>query len=145
MAAKRRIAVRFSAAAKRRRCCFMWPAGLRITLRSNRLLAVQTYFWFCKCLFQFRCSVLEQLFYTRLTHITLISRQTVLYTVHIQPPAATVNTDVQKPLQLLSTVLNAHCIVHKHSFLRRVNIISVKLFLGHPVFIIECDGCYSRI
>jgi hypothetical protein len=66
---------------------------------------------------------------------------TKTYYIHIQPLAAGVNTDAQ----LLSTVLNAHCTFHKHSFLRRVNIISVKRFLGHPVFIIECEGCCSRV
>jgi hypothetical protein len=77
-------------------------------------------------------------------HVFLATHTHTHTHTHIQPPAARVNTDAQKPLQLLSTVLNAECTFHKHSFLRRVNM-SVKRFLGHPVFIIECEGCYSRV
>ena len=97
-----------------------------------------------------RMFVLIQVKWTSAAVLQSLGRQCTYFSphththTHIQPPAARVNTDAQKPLQLLSTVLNAECTFHKHSFLRRVNM-SVKRFLGHPVFIIECEGCYSRV
>lgn len=137
MAAKRRSAVRFSAAAKRRWCCVMLPLCLRITFERSVLLVL-----YMHVVIEVKC--------TATAVLQSLDRHCACFppnsTVHIQPAAARVNTDTQKPLQLLSAVFNAHCTFHKHAFPRRVNtpIISVNRFLGHPVFITECEGCYSR-